>query len=44
MEEALRQADTALYRGKAAGRNRIETASSSPGISDQDARVAMVYL
>jgi len=29
LEEALRQADSALYRGKAAGRNRVEAANDA---------------
>src|SRR5690606_7522340 len=31
LEDALRQADSALYRGKAAGRNRIEVAEITGG-------------
>lgn len=31
LEDALRQADSALYRGKVAGRNRVESAATSQG-------------
>lgn len=41
LEEALRQADTALYRGKAAGRNRIETAGASRSTSDRHTEAAI---
>lgn len=42
LEDALRQADSALYRGKAAGRNRIELASISHSISAEDTESALV--
>ena len=44
LEDALRQADSALYRGKAAGRNRIELARNSHGISAQNTKSAIVNL
>lgn len=42
LEDALRQADSALYRGKAAGRNRIELASIAHSISAENMEPAMV--
>ncbi len=36
LEDALRQADSALYRGKAAGRNRIALANISHSISSEN--------
>jgi diguanylate cyclase (GGDEF)-like protein len=42
LEDALRQADSALYRGKAEGRNRIEVASIPQRISAENAKYAMV--
>lgn len=42
LENALRQADAALYRGKAAGRNRIELANISHGISAENPKPAIV--
>jgi diguanylate cyclase (GGDEF)-like protein len=42
LEDALRQADSALYRGKAEGRNRIEAASILQGTPPGNARYAMV--
>lgn len=44
LEDALRQADSALYRGKAAGRNRIESASISHSISVENTKPAMVNI
>jgi diguanylate cyclase (GGDEF)-like protein len=41
LEDALRQADSALYRGKAAGRNRIEVAEITGGTSAENIRLAM---
>lgn len=42
LEDALRQADSALYRGKAAGRNRIEVANISDSISTENTEYAVV--
>ena len=42
LEDALRHADSALYRGKAAGRNRIELADVPQSISAEHAKPAMV--
>lgn len=44
LEDALQQADSALYRGKAAGRNRIELASIPHSISAENAKPAVVNL
>ncbi len=44
LEDALRQADSALYRGKAAGRNRIELARISHSISVENTNSAIVNL
>lgn len=44
LEDALRQADSALYRGKAAGRNRIELANISHSISAENTKLAIVNL
>ncbi|WMD20215.1 diguanylate cyclase [Achromobacter seleniivolatilans] len=42
LEDALRHADSALYRGKAAGRNRIELASVSNRIAAENTESALV--
>jgi len=42
LEDALRHADEALYRGKAAGRNRIESADTTASISAEPPEPAMV--
>lgn len=39
LEDALRQADSALYKGKAAGRNRTELVDSTYGISVENTKV-----
>ncbi len=44
LENALGQADSALYRGKAAGRNRIEFANISHSISAENTKLAIVNL
>ncbi len=44
LEDALRQADSALYKGKAAGRNRIESANISHSISAENAKPAIASL
>ncbi|NYT62404.1 GGDEF domain-containing protein [Alcaligenaceae bacterium] len=44
LEDALRQADSALYRGKAAGRNRIALANISHSTSAENTKPAMVHL
>lgn len=40
LDEALRQADSALYTGKAAGRNRVELATASHGMPVADIELA----
>src|SRR3546814_3034308 len=40
LEEALRQADAALYKGKAAGRNRIEAANIFHDLSTENTKFA----
>lgn len=40
LDEALRQADSALYRGKAAGRNRVELATAPHGLPVADIELA----
>jgi len=42
LEDALRQADSALYRGKAAGRNRIEWADVPYGVPPQPTEPAIM--
>ncbi len=44
LEDALRQADSALYKGKAAGRNRIESANVSHSISAKNIKPAIANL
>lgn len=44
LEDALRQADSALYRGKAAGRNRIALANIPHSISAENTKPAIVIL
>ncbi|MGE8634667.1 MAG: GGDEF domain-containing protein, partial [Achromobacter piechaudii] len=41
LEEALRHADAALYRGKAAGRNRIESADVFSSIPAESAKLVL---
>ncbi|MPS77710.1 MAG: GGDEF domain-containing protein [Achromobacter sp.] len=41
LEEALRHADAALYRGKAAGRNRIESADAFSSIPAESAKLVL---
>ena len=42
LEDALRQADVALYRGKTAGRNRIESADvfANTPLDDRETAIA----
>jgi len=40
LDEALRQADSALYKGKAAGRNRVELATAPHGLPVADIELA----
>lgn len=44
LEDALRQADSALYKGKTAGRNRIELADILDNILAETAKPALVSL